>query len=156
LLKRNLLHAISYKGFYPLNMKKIIYLSFFAMLLSLSVSAQHAIRANHVINHIGQQVVVVDSIYNIKIYNDSTAVMVLGENGTKTPVNVVFNFNSKLKFDPDMLKTLKGSIVEVSGMPVLISNEPTIVLTERKNVYFFSSSANQNWSVLSQLSYKKN
>lgn len=136
-------------------MKKTIYLIFGALLLSLSVSAQHAIRANHVINHIGQQVVVVDSIYDIKIYNDSTAVMALGKNGTKTPVNVELNFSSKLRIDPVLLKSFKESIVEVSGLVVLISNQPTIVITEKKNVYFFSNSTDQNWSVLSQLSYKK-
>jgi len=118
-------------------MKKIIYLISAAMLSTLSVSAQHAIRANHAINHVGQKVVVVDSIYDIKIYNDTTAV------------------KSKQKFNPELLETLRESLVEVTGNVVLIADQPAIVVKNRDNLYFFSDSINQNLSSISQLPYKK-
>ena len=137
-------------------MKKIIYFLPAALLLSLSVSAQHAIRASRVSNHVGEKVVVVDSIYDIKIYNDTTAVIDLGGPGNKAPLNVVFNFKSKQKFNPDLFKTLKESLIEVTGNVVLIADQPAIVVTDKENLYFFSNSVNQNWQVLSQVLYKKN
>ena len=126
------------------------------MLLSLSVSAQHAIRASHAVNHVGQNVVVVDSIYDIKIYNDSTAVIDLGGLNDKAPLNVVFNFKTKQKFNPELYKSLKESIVEVRGNVVLVAEQPTIVVTNKENLYFFANSVNPNKSVLTQISYKKN
>jgi hypothetical protein len=137
-------------------MKKIVYLVSAIIILSLSASAQHAFRANHAINHIGQQVVVVDSIKDINIYNDSTAVIALGGKDTKEFLNVVFNFNSRLKFDPTLLATLKDSLMEVNGFVVLIAGKPAIVVTDNEKLYFFSNHINQNWLVTSQLSYKKN
>jgi hypothetical protein len=142
-------------NFNLLKMKKIIYLISAAMLLTLSVSAQHAIRANHAINHIGQKVVVVDSIYDIKIYNDTTAVIDLGGLGDKAALNVVFNFTSKQKFNPEVFKTLKDSMIEVTGSVVLIADQPAIVVKNRDNLYFFSDGINQNLPSLSQLPYKK-
>jgi hypothetical protein len=136
-------------------MKKIIYFISAAMLLTLSVSAQHAIRANHAINHVGQKVVVVDSIYDIKIYNDTTAVVDLGGLGDKAALNVVFNFTSKQKFNPELLETLRESLVEVTGNVVLIADQPAIVVKNRNNLYFFSDSINQNLSTISQLPYNK-
>ena len=137
-------------------MKKIIYLVTVIIFLSLSVSAQHAIRASHAINHIGQQIVVVDSINNINIYNDSTAVIALGGKSDKEYLQVVFNFNSRLKFDPSFLATLKESLLEVNGFVVLIAGKPAIVVTDNEKLYFFSNHINQNWLVTSQLPYKKN
>ena len=125
------------------------------MLSTLSVSAQHAIRANHAINHVGQKVVVVDSIYDIKIYNDTTAVVDLGGLGDKAALNVIFNFKSKQKFIPELLETLRESLVEVTGNVVLIADQPAIVVKNRDNLYFFSDSINQNLSSISQLPYKK-
>jgi hypothetical protein len=137
-------------------MKKIVYLISAALLLSLSVSAQHAIRASHAINHVGQNVVVVDSIYDIKIYNDSTAVIDLGGLGDKAVLNVVFNFKSKQKFNPDQFKTLNESLIEVTGNVVLIADQPAIVVGNRDDLYFFSDNADQNKAALTQIFYKKN
>ncbi len=137
-------------------MKKIVYLVSVIILSSLSASAQHAFRANHAINHIGQQVVVVDSIKDINIYNDSTAVIGLGGKSDKECLQVVFNFNSRLKFDPALLATLKESLLEVNGFVVLIAGKAAIVVTDNDKLYFFSNRIHQNGLITSQLSYKKN
>ncbi|HEY4325252.1 MAG TPA: hypothetical protein VGN20_14740 [Mucilaginibacter sp.] len=136
-------------------MKKAIYFLSAALLVSLNVSAQHAIRANRVSNHVGEKVVVVDSIYDIKIYNDTTAVLDLGGPAAKAPLNVVFNFKSKQNFNPDLFQSLKESLIEVTGDVVLIAQQPAIVVTNKDNLYFFSNSVNQNWQVLSQVLIKR-
>jgi len=136
-------------------MKKILFPTLVAMLLALSVSAQHAIRANHVINHIGEKVVVVDSIYNVRMSNDSTAVISLGGKGDMLPLNVVFNLGSKSSFNPDLLKSCCTSLVEVTGVVTLQSDQLSIHVTDKKDLYFYSTDVNQTWLEVSQLSYKK-
>ena len=119
-----------------------------------TAKAQHAIRAARAINHAGQQVVVVDSIYDIKIYNDSTAVMDLGAKGDKATLNIVMNFNSKSRFDPETLKTFKQSLIEVTGLVVVVDDQPTMIIQDKEKIAFFSSSANQTWLALSNVSYR--
>jgi hypothetical protein len=136
-------------------MKKILLSLTVAMLLAVSVSAQHAIRANHVINHIGEKVVVVDSIYNVRMANDSTAVISLGAKGDMLPLNVVFNLGSKSPLNSDLLKSCCTSLVEVTGVVSLTSDHLSIMVTDKKDVYFYSTEANQSWLEVSQLSYKK-
>jgi hypothetical protein len=138
-----------------LKMKKILLSAAVAMLFVISVSAQHAIRANHVINHIGENVVVVDSIYSVKMFNDSTAVISLGSKSDMLPLNVVFNLGPKSTFNPDILKSCCSSIVEVTGLVSLQPDQLSIVVTDKKNLYFYSNNINQSWLELSQLSYKK-
>jgi hypothetical protein len=136
-------------------MKKILLSIAAAMLMAVSVSAQHAIRANHVINHIGEKVVVVDSIYNVKMFNDSTAVISIGAKGDMSPLNVVLNLGSKSTFSPGLLKSCCTSIVEVTGVVSLQSDQLSIVVTDKKDLYFYSNNINQSWLEVSQLPYKK-
>jgi|GEM_PF-3051211 len=136
-------------------MKKILLSVAAAMLMALSVSAQHAIRANHVINHIGEKVVVVDSIYNVKMFNDSTAVISIGAKGDMLPLNVVLNLGSKSTFNTGLLKSCCTSIVEVTGVVSLQSDQLSIVVTDKKDLYFYSTNINQSWLEVSQLPYKK-
>ena len=120
-----------------------------------TANAQHAIRAARAINHAGQQVVVVDSIYDIKIYNDSTAVMDLGAKGDKATLNVVMNFSSKSGFNPETLRTFKQSLIEVSGLVLVVEDQPTMIIQDKEKIAFFSSSTNQTWLALSNANYKR-
>lgn len=136
-------------------MKKFLLAAAVANLLAICVSAQHAIRANRVINHIGEKVVVVDSICNVRMYNDSTAFISLGAKGDMLPLNIVVKLSSKSTFNPDLLKSCCASIVEVTGVVSLQPHQLVIVINDKKNLYFYSNSINQSWLDLSQLSYKK-
>ena len=137
-------------------MKKLALLVSCISLLALSSSAQTSIKANGAIGHIGEQVVVVDSIYNIRVYNDSTAVADLGGKNNKAELNVVLNFKSKFKFDAASLKTFKKSKVAISGYVVLIADQPAIVVTDKQNLSFLSNKVNQRWVVMAELPAKKN
>ena len=136
-------------------MKKLALLILCISVFSLSSSAQNSIKANSAIGHIGEQVVVVDSIYNIRVYNDSTAVADLGGKNKKAELNVVLNFGSNFKFDSATLKTFKKSKIAISGYVVLIADQPAIVITDKQNLSFLSSKINQKWTVMAQLPAKK-
>ena len=137
-------------------MKKVILLITCATLAAVNVFAQQVIKANNATNHIGEQVVIVDSIYNIKIYNDSTAVIDLGGKNMKASLNVVFDFNTKCKFDAKFVKDFKESKIVVSGYVVLVDGQPAIVVTEKEKLKFLSSSADQKWLAMSKVPYDRN
>jgi len=126
-------------------MKKLILLLTCATTLIFSAKAQHIIKASNAISHIGEQVSIVDSVYSIKVYNDSTAVVDLGGKNNKASLNVVFDFDSNFKFDASMLKSFKKSKIGINGFVVLIDNQPAIVLTDKQNLKFVSKAANQKW-----------
>ncbi len=136
-------------------MKKLLILGFFVSMFIFNASAQAPIKANTALGHIGEQVTVVDSIYNIKVYNDSTAVADLGGKNEKAELNVVLNFKSDFKFDAQTLKTLKQSKIAVSGYVVLVADQPAILVTDKQNLSFLSDKVNQKWAVTAQLSAKK-
>ena len=135
-------------------MKKVLLLICFVVLYTLNASAQQAINAKNISGHVGQQVTVIDSIYGVKIYNDSVAVLDLGAKGMKAPLNIVYN--SKMKIDASFLKAFKESKISVTGFVILVDNQPSIVVTDKDNLHFVSNSVNQKWLAVSQLSYKKN
>jgi hypothetical protein len=135
-------------------MKKILFFISFAILYAMNVAAQQAIKANKIMGHIGEQVTVTDSIYGVKIYNDSVAVIDLGAKGMKAPLNVVYN--SKMKFDAAFLKAFHDSKISVTGFVVLVADQPSIVITEKENLHFISNSINQKWLAVSQVPFKKN
>ena len=137
-------------------MKKVILLLTCAALTVVNVFAQQVIKANNATNHIGEQVVIVDSICNIKIYNDSTAVIDLGGKDMKACLNIVFDFNSKCKFDAKFVKDFKESKIVVSGYVVLVDGQPAIVVTEKEKLKFLSSTADQKWLAMSNIPYDRN
>jgi hypothetical protein len=132
-------------------MNKVIILISSFILLGLAVSAQHCIRANHAINHIGQQAVIADSIYNVKVYNDSTALIGLGGKGSKAQLNILLNFHSKSGLTTILSKSLNESLLEATGSVILVDDQPTIVITDTNKLYFYSKNINQRWLALSQL-----
>jgi hypothetical protein len=130
-------------------MKKIMLLLSFIPIATFSASAQNIIKANNAASHIGRQVIVVDSVYSIKVYNDSTAVVDLGGKNNKAKLNVVFDFGSDFKFNANVLKSLKKSKIAISGFVVLVDSQPAIVLTDKQNLRFLSKGDSQNWAALS-------
>ena len=135
-------------------MKKIILLFSCISMAILSASAQNTIKANSAISHIGEQVTVVDSVYSVKVYNDSTAVVDLGGKNNKSEMSVVFNFNSDFKFDATMLKSLKKSKIEITGFVFLVDNQPSMILTDRQNLKFLPKTGNQKWVAITRLPNK--
>lgn len=126
-------------------MKKFSLLLTCVGMLVFSAKAQHIIKASNAISHIGEQVSIVDSVYSIRVYNDSTAVVDMGGKNSKAALNVVFDFDSNFKFDASMLKSFKKSKIGVNGYVVLIDNQPAIVLTDKQNLKFVSKAINQKW-----------
>jgi hypothetical protein len=136
-------------------MKKIILLFACISVAILNASAQSTIKASSAGNYIGQQVSVEDSVYQIKVYNDSTAVVDLGGKKDKAALNVVFDFDSKFRFDGSALKSFKKSRISVTGFVVLVDNQPTIVLTDKQNLRFLPKPIHQKWLAISWIPYQK-
>jgi hypothetical protein len=132
-------------------MKKILLPFPFAILFFINANAQHAIRANRAANHIGEKMVVIDSIYAVNIYSDSTATIDLGKNGNQTAMKVLFNF----KLDKDYLRMINHSVLEVTGVTRLILNQPAIIVNDKSDLYFFSQGVSQKLTALSQAPDKK-
>jgi len=126
-------------------MKKITLLFASISIAALSASAQNVIKANNAKNHIGEQVSIVDNVYKVTVYNDSTAVVDMGGKNKKATLNVVFNFDSKFKFDAEMMKSFKKSKIAVNGFVVLVEGQPAIVLTDKQNLRFVSKPVDQKW-----------
>jgi hypothetical protein len=126
-------------------MKKMILLLACVSIAALSASAQNVIKANNAKNHIGEQVSIVDNVYNVTVYNDSTAVIDMGGKNKKATLNVVFNFDSNFKFDAAMMKSFKKSKIAINGFMVLVEGQPAIVLTDKQNLRFISKPVDQKW-----------
>jgi hypothetical protein len=122
------------------------------LLFSSQVSAQHAIRASRAIAHVGENRVIVDSIYNIKINGDSTVYLDLGRTGGKAALVVVVHMESGVKFDKRALNDFKMTVLEVTGNIVLVANQPYLVVSKKGNIFFFSPDINRKWLVLYQTS----
>jgi 5'(3')-deoxyribonucleotidase len=123
-------------------------------MLGMSVFAQQVIKANTAINHIGEEVIVADTVYNIKAYNDSTAVIDLGGKNLKAPINVILNFNSKVKLEPKFFKSLKDARIAVTGFVVLVDDAPAIILTKKDQLRVLSNGVNRRWLSFSVVSHK--
>jgi len=133
-------------------MKKIIALTSFIFLIAFAASAQHAIRAERAGFHVGESAVVVDSIFVVKVYNDSTLTLEMGDKAGHS-MSVVMNFNSKL--NPALVQSLNKSLIEVTGNLVLVAGQPTMVISDPAKLYFISGSNPQNTAMLAQLAYKR-
>lgn len=136
------------------NISKVIPLICFALLWCLTSSAQHAIRADRAAKHIGEKMTIVDSIYDVKAYNNAVDIS-LGRNGRLTPLKVTLKLSPGFRLDESDLKNLDGTLLEVNGKIILTGKQPTIYITRKDDLYFFSPAVNQKWQVLSQLPDKK-
>jgi hypothetical protein len=135
-------------------MRKAIFLMTFILLWCLTAAAQHAIRANRVAKHIGEKMTVVDSISDVKSHNGYVDIS-LGKENSKPLLEVILKLNPNFKLDEGDLKKLNESLLEVTGNVVLVGEQPTIYITNKEDLFFFASTVNQKWQVLSQLQDKK-
>jgi hypothetical protein len=120
----------------------------------MNVFSQQTISATNAVNHIGEEVVVADAVYNIKAYNDSTAVIDLGGKDLKAPLNVVLCFNSKISPNSKFFKNFKDARIAVTGLIVLVDDQPAILVTEKQKLKFLSGEVNKKWLAFSAISTK--
>jgi hypothetical protein len=130
-------------------MKRSTFLISCLTMLAMNVFAQQTIKASNAISHIGELVTVADTVYKVKAYNDSTAIIDLGGKNLKAPLNVVLNFTSAIKSEPRFFKNLKAKRIAVTGFVVLVENQPAIVLTDRGKLRLLSTGINKKWLMLS-------
>ena len=126
-------------------MKRYAFLISCLTVLTMNTFAQQVIKASAAIKYVGREVVVADSVYNIKAYSDSTAVIDLGGKNLKAPLNIVLDFNSKLGFDAKFIKNFKEARIAVTGFVILVDDQPAIVVTEKQKIKFLSGGANKKW-----------
>ena len=115
-------------------MLKAFSLTFPALLISLSMSAQNKIRIEEGSKHIGEIVTVCDKVFEGKFIKDSKAEPTLLELGGAFPkrkITVVINFNDRKNFtdkpetyylDKDVCIT--GKVIEVKGKPNIVITKP--------------------------------
>ena len=135
-------------------MKRTTFLISFLTLLSMNVFVQQVIKASNAINHLGEQVIVADTVYNIKTYNDTTAVIDLGGKNLKASINIILNFNSKARLDSKYFKNLKDARIAVTGLVVLVDDQPAIILSEKEKLRVLSNGINRRWLSFSVISHK--
>ncbi len=135
-------------------MKRTTFLISCLAMLSMNVFAQQVIKASNAINHLGEQVIVADTVYNIKTYNDTTAVIDLGGKNLKASINIILNFNSKARLDSKYFKNLKDARVAVTGLVVLVDDQPAIILSEKEKLRVLSNGINRRWLSFSVISHK--
>lgn len=125
-------------------MKRTLFLTCCLIISGINVFAQQVINANDASEHIGEQVVVSGTVYDVKAYNDSTAVIDLGKS-PEASVSVILSFNSKFKFDDSLLKKLRNAKIEATGFMVLLDGQPAIILTEEKKLNFLPNGTARKW-----------
>ena len=72
-------------------MRKLFLILPFLIFIKTAASAQTVIMAKEAYKHVGQMVTVKDSVYFGQVYNDSTAVVELGNRRLISPLTVVFS-----------------------------------------------------------------
>jgi hypothetical protein len=135
-------------------MKRTTFLISCLTMLGMNVFAQQVIKASNAINHLGEQVIVADTVYNIKTYNDTTAVIDLGGKNLKASINIILNFNSKARVDSKYFKNLKDARIAVTGLVVLVDDQPAIILSEKEKLRVLSNGINRRWLSFSVISHK--
>jgi hypothetical protein len=103
----------------------------------LSCMAQHAIRADHAIDHIGQTSVVIDSIASVSVNQDHSISIFLGSKRSKPLLQVLVRCKSILEINADLLSVDTYPILEVTGLIAMDKALPTIEVTDEQQLYFF-------------------
>lgn len=82
--------------------------------------------------HIGEKMSVKDSVYYGKVYNDSTAVVELGNRRLIAPLTVIFSAgkNPRLSDPKFVTDYLQKSRITVNGLILLIKGHPTIIVSD--------------------------
>jgi len=83
---------------------------------------------NEVINHIGSQVYVVDTIYKYKIINDTTMYLYVGGSARHQLVTIIIKGTTK-QLNVARREDWTHGLIHVSGMAVIYKNKPAIVVT---------------------------
>ena len=102
------------------------------VVLSHKLSAQNVIMAKEAYKHVGEKLTVKDSVYFGKVYNDSTAVVELGNRRLIAPLTVIFSAGKNPRLsDPNFISNyLQKSRISVKGLIMLIKGHPTIIVTD--------------------------
>ena len=88
--------------------------------------------AKEAYKHVGEKLTVKDSVYFGKVYNDSTAVVELGNRRLIAPLTVIFSAGKNPRLaDPAFISNyLQKSRISVKGLIMLIKGHPTIIVTD--------------------------
>jgi len=109
--------------------KKLLLILPFLILLKNKTFGQEVIMAKEAYKHVGQMTTVRDSVYFGQVYNDSTAVVELGNRRLIAPLTVVFSAGKNPKLsDPHFIGDLQRSRISVSGLIMLIKGHPTLIV----------------------------
>lgn len=115
-------------------MKKIFFIGLFILFLSSKAFSQEVIMAKEAYKHVGERITVKDSVYFGKVYNDSTAVVELGNRRLIAPLTVIFSAGKNPQLaDPNYVYNhLQRSRISVNGLILMIKGHPTIIVSDWK------------------------
>jgi hypothetical protein len=112
-----------------MRLKKLFLILPFFLVIKSKTFAQQVIMAKEAYKHVGQMTTVRDSVYFGQVYNDSTAVVELGNRRLIAPLTVVFSAGRNPRLaDPRFIRDLQRSRITVSGLIMLIKGHPTIIV----------------------------
>lgn len=131
-------------------MKRIIWLLIVSIAAVLNASAQHAIRADRVRFHIGEDVVVVDSITSVTVQNDSTTIIGMGQANKGLAFTVILKLSPGHNLDSEFLNSLTNSLLEVKGHLEASTAGASMTVRNKDSLFFFSPVIKQRWAVLSE------
>ncbi len=115
--------------------KKLFFVILFFTVVK-NKSFGQAIMAKEAYKHVGELITIKDSVYFGKVYNDSTAVVELGNRRLIAPLTVIFNAGKNVKLsDPNFITGyLQRSRISVSGFVMLIKGHPTLIVTNWRDL----------------------
>jgi hypothetical protein len=112
--------------------KHVYCIVLFLFFLNSKTFGQQIIMAKDAYRHIGEKIIVKDSVYYGKVYNDSTAVVELGNRRLIAPLTVIFSAGKNPRLaDPKFIaEYLQKSRISVNGLILLIKGHPTIIISD--------------------------
>jgi hypothetical protein len=108
------------------------------MLFSTTVFSQSKlpeIKADEAYKHIGELVIVHDSLYSAKFFKDSIAVAQIGNPRDKHSLTAIFIFNVNNIEPKKFLTMFQLSKVSLKGLIVLSDNKPLMMFNGTKNTW---------------------
>jgi hypothetical protein len=114
--------------------KQVFLILLFSVLVKNKTFGQQVIMAREAYKHVGQMTTVRDSVYFGKVYNDSTAVVELGNRRYIAPLTVVFSAGKNpILSDPRFIGDIQRSRIPVTGLIMLIKGHPTLIVLNWRN-----------------------
>ena len=119
-------------------MKAFIFTFFILFVFVASSCAQQVIRAKEAYRHVGERLIVRDSVYFGKVYNDSTVVVELGSRRLISPLTVIFSAgkNPRLSDQRYLSSYLQSGRISVYGVILLIKGHPSMIVSDWNNLKF--------------------